>query len=186
MKVWNLTADMDGYESFKFKNEEKDFLRNFKNEMSKGEKIKGKFDNFELEIIDTGESSDLPRFWNYIGTLVFSERAKKCLEAYLEDCVEFIPVKYEQINYYMLNVVRIADAIDYDCATFRKLDTGLVVGMDKYAFKKDVIKNINMFKVLLNGRIYDSEIYISSELKEKIEEFNLKGFKFTEMWDSDK
>ena len=43
-----------------------------------------------------------------------------------------------------------------------------------------------MFKVLLNGRIYDSEIYVSSEIKEKIEEFNLIGFELTEMWDSDK
>lgn len=186
MKVWKLDADMDEFESFKLINEDKEFLRDFKKEMSNGEKKKGKFDNLEIEIIDTGKSSDLPQFWNYTGTLIFSENAKKSLESYLEDCVEFIPLKYKHVNYYMLNVIRIVDAIDYDSAIFRKLDTGLVVGMDKYSFKEEEIKNINMFKVLLNGRIHNSEIYISSELKEKIEEFNLVGFEFTEMWDSDK
>ena len=79
MKVWKLTADLGEYESFKFINEDKEFLRNFKNEMSKGEKTKGKFDNLEIELTDTGKSGDLPQFWNYIGTLLFSERAKKLL-----------------------------------------------------------------------------------------------------------
>ena len=185
MKVWILTADMDGYESFKLINEDKEFLRHFKQKMSSGEKQNREFDNLKIEIIDTGKSSDSPRFWNYIGTLVFSERAKNCLEDCLKDCVEFIPLKYEQINYYMLNVVRIVDAIDYDSAAFRRLDTGLVVGMDKYSFRTDAINNLHMFKVFLNGRIYDSEIYVSSELTERIEELNLAGFKFTEVWDSD-
>lgn len=85
MKVWKLDADMSEYESFKLKKEDKAFLRNFKKEMSNGEKKKGKFDNLEIEIIDSGKSSDLPQFWNFTGVLVFSERAKKCLESYLED-----------------------------------------------------------------------------------------------------
>ena len=85
MKVWKLDADMSEYESFKLKKEDKAFLRNFKKEMSNGEKKKGKFDNLEIEIIDSGKSSDLPQFWNFTGVLIFSERAKKCLESYLED-----------------------------------------------------------------------------------------------------
>ena len=186
MKVWKLDADLNEFESFKLVNKDKEFLRNFKKEMSNGEKKNGKFDDLEIEIIDNGRASDLPQFWNYSGVLVFSENAKRCLESYLVDCVEFIPLKYGKVNYYMLNVTRIVDAIDYDNVIFRKLDTGLVVGMDKYSFKEEEIKNINIFKVLLNGRIYNSEIYISSELKAKIEEFNLIGFEFTEMWDSDK
>ena len=55
----------------------------------------------------------------------------------------------------------------------------------KYSFKEKEVNNINMFKVLLGEKIYNSEIYISSELKDKIEGFNLVGFEFTEMWDSD-
>ena len=54
MKVWKLDADMSEYESFKLKKEDKAFLRNFKKEMSNGEKKKGKFDNLEIEIIDSG------------------------------------------------------------------------------------------------------------------------------------
>lgn len=135
MKVWKLEADMTGFESFKLINEDKEFLRNFKKEMSNGEKKKGKLDNLEIEMIDIGELSDLPMFWNYTGILVFSERAKKYLESYLKDCVEFIPLLYKHINYYMLNVIKVVDAINYDSATFRKLDTGLVVGIDKYSFK---------------------------------------------------
>mgnify|MGYP003506691955 CR=1 FL=1 len=42
MKVWKLDADMSEYESFKLKKEDKAFLRNFKKEMSNGEKKKGK------------------------------------------------------------------------------------------------------------------------------------------------
>lgn len=186
MKVWKLDADMHGYESFKLIEQDKVFLRNFKRDMLDGEKEKGKYDNLEIEIVDSGKISDLPQFWNFTGSLIFSERAKRCLENYLEDCVEFILLKYNQVNYYLVKVIQIVDAIDYDNATFRKLDTGLVVGMDKYSFKEKEVNNVNMFKVLLGERIYNSEIYISSELKDKIEGFNLVGFEFTEMWDSDK
>lgn len=185
MKIWKLDADMHEYESFKLKNEDKTFLRNFKKEMSNGERKNGKFDNLEIELIDSGKSSDCPTFWNFTGSLIFSERAKQCLDNYLKDFVEFIPLKYNQANYYLLNIIRIVDAIDYNNATFRTLDTGLVVGMDKYSFKENEVNNINMFKILLNERICNTEIYISSELKEKIEEFNLVGFKITEMWDSE-
>lgn len=38
MKIWKLDADMHEYESFKLKNEDKTFLRNFKKEMSNGER----------------------------------------------------------------------------------------------------------------------------------------------------
>lgn len=186
MKVWKLAADMHEYESFKLIREDKEFLRSFKKEMSNGQKKNGKFDNLELELIDSGKSSDFPQFWNFTGAIIFSERAKKCLECYLKECVEFIPLRYSHANYYLVNIIRIVDAIDYDNAELRKLDTGLVVGMDKYSFKECEVDNVNMFKVLLYDRIYNSEIYISSKLKERIEELALIGFKFTEIWDSDK
>lgn len=183
MKIWKLDSDMNEYESFKLKNEDKEFLRSFKKEMSNGEPKKGKFDNLELEVIDVGKLSDLPQFWNYAGALLFSERAKKSLEAYLEESVEFILMKYNNLNYYLVNVTKIIDGIDYDSAKLRKLDTGLVVGLDKYAFKENEIEKLNMFKVLLNGKIHNSEIYISSYLKEKIDELKLEGFQFTKVWD---
>ena len=178
MKVWKISADMHEYESFKLKNEDKTFLREFKKEMGNGKTKNGKYDNLELEIIDTGKVSDMPQFWNYSGTLVFSQRAKESLQSYLEDCVEFILVKYNQVNYYLVNVVCIVDAIDYDNAILRKLDTGLVVGIDKYSFHENKIKKVNMFKVMLGEKIYNSEIFISNELKEKIEEAKLEGFEF--------
>lgn len=186
MKIYKLDAELNEYESFRLLNEDNIFIRNFRKEMSNGERKNGKFDNLELELIDSGKPSDLPQFWNFTGALIFSERAKNCLESYLEDCVEFILLKYHEVSYYLVNVIRIIDGIDYENAGFRKLDTGLVVGMDKYSFKENEVKNVNMFKVLLNKRIYNSEIYVSSELKERIEEFKLVGFKLTEMWDLDK
>jgi len=186
MKIWKLDADMCEYESFKLVTADKTFLRNLRKEMSNGEKKNGKFDNLEIEMIDSGKSSDLPQFWNLIGGLIFSEKAKICLESHLKDCVEFIPLKYGCANYYLLNVIQIVDAIDYDKAVLRKLDTGLVVGIEKYSFIENEMKNVCMFKVLLGEKIYNSETYISSELKEKIEGCDLVGFKFSEVWDSDK
>ena len=38
-----------------------------------------------------------------------------------------------------------------------------------------------MFKVMLGEKIYNSEIFISNELKEKIEEAKLDGFEFVEI-----
>lgn len=184
MKVWKVEVEHGEFESIQFVNTDRQFLKEFKRKILSGEPQYGEFDNNKVEIIEGSKKSDFPKFWGASGTLVFSERAKNCLEKYLGNNVEYIPVKLEADTYYVVNILCILDIIDYKTAIFRKLETGLVVGIEKYSFIEEQIKGHNIFKVLLNNRIFSTEIYVTSEIKSKIEEFGLEGLKFIEIWKS--
>lgn len=185
MKIWQMENELKGFESFQLINKNKDFLRDFRKRMRSGKIQYDRFANLEVEILDNGERGDLPNFWTCHGLFIFSERAKQCLETLIKDSVEFIPVWLEDVVFYIINVLSIVDAIDYDCATFRKLSTGLVVGMEKYSFLEDKIEGLNIFITTLNGHIHSTEVFVTSEFKETVEKNNLRGFKFVEVWDSE-
>ncbi len=183
MKIFKIEAELGEYESFQLVNKNRDFLREFKCKILSGKPQKGKLDNLVLEMIGGEKFSDSPKFWSGSGILLFSEKAKRTLEDLLKNYVEFIPVKSKNVNFYIVNTLCIEDAIDYKKAELRMLDTGLIVGIEKYSFIENKVCNIPMFKVLLNDRIYSTEIYVTSEFKNKVEEAKLEGFKFIEVWE---
>ncbi|MBQ7944241.1 MAG: hypothetical protein IJ326_09300 [Lachnospiraceae bacterium] len=185
MKIWKLKSELGEYESFQLLSQDKDFLKDFKDKILSGQLQKGKLENLELELVEGEKYSDLPKLWSCSGILMFSERAKECLDDLLGNSVEYVEARTDNKTFYIVNILEILDAINYEEAVLRRLDTGLVVGFDKYSFLKEKIQNLHMFKVLLNGKIYSTEIYVTEELKEKVEMEQLIGFKFELVWDSE-
>lgn len=184
MKIWRLEIDFEEYKSFQLANQDTQFLEEFRSKVRSGKPQNGNLDNTEVEIVEGEVTSDLSAFWSAIGTMLFSEKAKRCLEGLIDDCVEFIPVKYQSETMYIVNILCILDAIDYDNSTFRKLDTGQVAGVKNYSFVASEIQGFNIFKLILNGRIYSTKIFVTSEFKTMVEKNKLLGFKFVEVWDS--
>ena len=185
MKIWKLKVEFGNYKSFQLVNKDNEFLEEFNREMISGKLQNGKWDNMEVELIEGKENSDLSKVWNAFNTLVLSEKGKESLENLFAKWVEYIPVKYHDTTLYMVNILSIIDAIDYDKVTFRKQDTGFILGLEKYSFIPSKIKGINVFKIMLNGRIYPTEIFVTSEVKTRVEESKLLGFKFEEVWNSE-
>lgn len=185
MKIWKVKVEFGNYKSFQLINMDSELLKEFNREMIIGKPQNGKWDNMEIELIEGNVDSDLSKIWNAVNMLVFSEKAKGNLEALFKDWVEYIPVKYKGTTLYMVNILSIIDALDYDNVTFRKQDTGFIVGVEKYSFISSKIKGINVFKVMLNGRNYPTEIFVTSEVKKQAEDSKLLGFKFEEAWNSE-
>ncbi len=118
---------------------------------------------------------------------MISEKAKQVLEPLIGDNVEFLPLLRNSTSevYYLVHVLNVLDAIDGDKAIFKKLITGLVVGCEKFAFDFNTVQNEMIFKVYINGKIHPTVVFISDELKALIEQSELKGFGFIEVWDSE-
>lgn len=185
MKIWRLKNDLNGFESIQLKDVDDDFLAYFKKEIKMGKSHKENFSLLEVEIVDQGDISDLPKFWTCSGVFVMSVKAKDSLEKLIKGCVEFIPLKCRDKVLYLVNILSIIDAINYEQARFERLSTGLVVGMEKYSFLEDKIEGLNIFITTLNGHIHSTEVFVTSEFKETVEKNNLRGFKFVEVWDSE-
>ena len=67
----------------------------------------------------------------------------------------------------------------------KKLSSGLVIGVDKYAFNPSKVENQHIFKVFLNKQVFTTSVFVSDEFKNAIHQSNLEGFNFVEVWDSD-
>lgn len=186
MKIWRMDVDFNEFETLQLEGKDKLIPTEIKTKLRRGIELNHIIDNMRVEILDGIEPTDCVMFWSETSILVFSKEAVCVLNNILDESVEIIPLDCDDREYFILNVLSIIDAIDYTKSNFRKLDTGLVVGFDKYSFLEDEVKDKHIFKVLLNNKVYTTEIFVSETLKNIVEEHKLKGFKFIEVWDSEK
>lgn len=189
MKIYRMKTELDKYVTFLYSIEGDNSCEEFREMICRGIPLCNKFDSIELErpIEEQKEAkkiADCSKLWNKTGTYVFSEKAKDCLEELIRGCVEFIPAVFENTTYYIINILSIADAIDYEKAEFQRLSTGLVVGLEKYSFHEERLKGLNIFVTTLNGYIQSTEVFVTSEFKKVVEKNKLLGFKFIEVWNS--
>ncbi|ANV74276.1 hypothetical protein BCM43_27865 (plasmid) [Bacillus thuringiensis] len=118
---------------------------------------------------------------------MISEKAKQVLKPLIGDNVEFLPLLRNSTSevYYLVHVLNVLDAIDSDKAIFKKLITGLIIGCKKFVFIPYVVQHEPVFKLNINGKIHPNYLLVSDQFKNTILESDLKGFQFTEVWDSE-
>ena len=185
MEIFRLIADVGEYKSVGLVNNDKAFLKQFRNDILMGRALNGKYDYIELEIVDGKNDSDFIMLWSVMGIGVFSCKAKQCLEDVMKNCVEFIPARLKNEIVYITNVISILDAIDIEKSKIQRLKTGLIIGLEEYCFVSEKISDNNFFKILLNNSIYTTEIFVTSEFRAIVEKNNLLGFSFEKVWQSD-
>lgn len=145
MKIYKMEADLDNkYISFLYYIEGNSYCEEFNVDICKGIPMSNKFNSIDLgrpveEQMEKGKVADCSKLWNTTGVYVFSQKAKDCLEKVFGNHVEIIPAKFQDRIYYILNVLNVIDAIDYDNSEFRVLKSGTILGVEKFSFDIDKI-----------------------------------------------
>ncbi|MBN2878406.1 MAG: hypothetical protein JXN65_02140 [Clostridia bacterium] len=184
MRIWKLKVEFGNYESLKlFFND--DYLEElkFKTDNAKSileEDIDSKIN--KIEVIEGEERGDHPKIWNLMFIPAISRKGKEAIKDLVKNNCEFVRFTHKNEPYYLINILTVLDAVDYEKSVLDIYNTGLVVGFKKHAFKKDVIEGHNIFKIYLNGKIVNTEIFVSDDFKKVVEQAELKGFKFVEVW----
>ncbi|EKS8378253.1 imm11 family protein [Bacillus cereus group sp. MYBK65-1] len=186
MKIWQLKSSTDDYESFQLLNYEEDkkyFKTSFNSMVSLSDSWTPKF----IEVKDEGKLSDSPIFWGKSGVQIISEKAKNVLEPIVGDNIEFLPLIHKQTNkkYYAMHVLRVLEALDTNKTIFDKLSSGLIIGCEKFVFIPYVVQHEPIFKLNINGKVHPNYLLVLDQFKNAILESELKGFQFTEVWDSE-
>lgn len=124
--------------------------------------------------------SDFP----YAFTNVFSLKAVNGLKTLIEDDVEILPLEFEEIQYFVINVTTVLDVIDYDRSEFETFDNSdRILAFDKYAFRLcDDLHQHNIFKLIDEPASYT---FVNERFKDEVERNGLTGFKFELVWDSE-
>ena len=161
----------------------------FDQELCEGMPVSDEFRFVELERNNSNprekEFMDCSQVWITTGIVLFNQKAKDCLEGVFGDYVEFVPAKYQDDIYYIVNVLNIIDGLNYEKSEFEKLDDGRPYSINKFSLRPNMVNNISIFKLFLEESIYSTEIFVSQEVKDIVEENGLTGFSFEEVWRDD-
>ena len=189
MRVYRMEADLaEKNVTFLGLLDHESFMK-FDQELRRGLPVSDAFRFVELERDNSDlrekEFMDCSKLWIAVGTVLFNQKAKDCLERVFGDYVEFVPAKYQDDIYYIVNVLNVIDGINYERSEFRKTGDGKPYAVNKFSFKPNIVKNIPIFKVFFWKNIYGSDIFVSQEVKDIVEANGLTGFSFEEVWRDD-
>ena len=116
---------------------------------------------------------------------MMNKRSTLALKNILDESAELICLESLDEKYYLVNILKVIDAIDYENSTLEKLSSGFVIGIEKYVFKEEFLQGQHLFKTLLDDTIMATDVFVSDKFKSTVEEAGLVGFKFTEVWNGD-
>ena len=189
MRIYRMKADLDEKNvSFLDLLDHEAFMK-FDKELRRGLPVSDAFRFVELERdksdLRETEFMDCSQVWITTGIVLFNQKAKDCLEGVFGDYVEFVPAKYQDDIYYIVNVLNIIDGLNYEKSEFEKLDDGRPYSINKFSLRPNIVNNISIFKLFLEESIYSTEIFVSQEVKDIVEANGLTGFSFEEVWRDD-
>lgn len=186
MNIWKLKASFDFRLSFGV----------FKDNLDVYKYIgKGYIDKWCMEDIsfDSGSKRDnlklLKNVSFFLGnrfTFTCDEYTKEKISSRFND-IQFLPVKpiekeiAEKTNYYLVNILRNIDGLNVEKCEFEKTLGIIISKIKKYSFKKESLK-YPIFNVVIENKIFN-EIYVTDEFKNYVEEVNIEGFEFIEVFD---
>lgn len=126
---------------------------------------------------DEPMSDDLGEVSFVVGsTPLLTPKAFEVLYPYIKDFAQFWETTTDYGNMYLVNVININDCVNYDESEFvRFKSSGRIMRIDKFAFHKNKIKDIELFKIPDENKTYP---FVTEGLKNIIEENGLNGFKF--------
>lgn len=178
MRYWILDCDVDNYENIMCEGDvDLAFINSFNGE-SKLETWKSP----KFKRMYNRKYSNTPGFASHIP--VFDEKTVMVLSELLEDNVEILPIMCNDKNFYLINIIKIQDCIDYEKSQYKMFRDGKrIMKFSKYVFDRNKIKNCgDIFK------LFDEPLkrpFVSDNFRNKVIENNLVGFKFELAWDSE-
>lgn len=181
MKIYSLERDSDNFYS----------LKPVKEKYDDKEKMNGDM-KYSWEIYDVKRDVS-PRkkkvpIGDYTAIAVTPVLAKTAVDLLFDESregIQLLPIHCieNDIIYYILNVVAVIDAIDYEKAEPVLFSSGRVMRFEKYAFHEEKLKGIKIFKI---PEKLHSWPFVTDEIVDKIEQFHLTGFNPKLVWDSKK
>lgn len=152
----------------------------------KGELIK----NWDREIKFEYNVEEGKIFTDYLandnGWLIVSKNFFDLMEDIVGETIQYLDInitnsitKEEYKNYKVANVTTLLDALDLENSIydFFELDDEKILSVEKYALKREKIKNYNIFKL----KDECIPIFVSEKVKEIVEKNSLTGFQFLEV-----
>ncbi|MFD2330784.1 imm11 family protein [Cohnella sp. GCM10020058] len=116
------------------------------------------------------------------GTLALSKKAIVATQDLLADKVETLPLEHDSLELFAINVINIIPALDRSRSQLTLWPDGEIRKITQYAFSQEIIKDAAIFKL---PEFITTYIFVTDVFRERVLQYNLTGFRFIELWDSE-
>ena len=176
MKIWMLDCDVDKYENLCLDSLVLDEVKSFDGREKindwKPVKVKRMYDR---------QFSNTPGFLPHIP--VFDKKAIYILGDLLKGNAEILPLDCENGDFYVINVTKVLDCVDYEESSYKTFSDGKrIMRFTKYVFDSGKVAEHHLFKIR-DERL--KRPFVSDEFRKRVLESELSGFIFRLVWDSD-
>lgn len=140
--------------------------------------------NQNTTLVCNDESENVVPDWlcEIHGWLVVSQRFLNEVKDLENGNIQYLPVKIDAVQaqmqdekYYVANVIKVIDVIDYDNSDYFQMPDYRAVA--KYALKRNAIGDNHIF--IAKEDIISNSVFVSEKVKKAIENANLLGFCLT-------
>lgn len=151
-----------------------------------GTSIINKWPNIVEAEIDN-EDGEIPDIYDFgVGNMLFSEPTMKNVASILGSNIEYLPVKWENKNGYIANVVGYVDCLDNEKTDWYVDDESEKrLYIEKYAFIPEKIDKMMLFKIQENCfEIYTVDDIQGNSFISIIKKNNFEGLSFELVWEN--
>ncbi len=137
----------------------------------------------ELITYEEGEHRDVLTFRGGSFAIIVHHSVKEKIQPLIANEAEFLELHYQNQDYYLINVTNVLDCIDYEQSVPDNYG-----GFDEEVLLPDKVHNQPIFKTVNNKHnlgdfpIVSVTTYVSDELKQAIEQAEIKGIYFRLAW----
>jgi len=125
--------------------------------------------------------TDIVRLYGGLPNIAFSNRVKIQLEGSSEATGQWSKLSAPDSEFWLFHSTLVIDALDQSQSGIRKLKSGRVLDIKKYAFSPEIVPVQRIFMV--KTKPYD--LLCTDYIANMISEYGWKGFLFQPVWDSD-
>lgn len=122
-------------------------------------------------------TSDSPWFGSH--ALIFRQAAIDAIGAFLCEYGELLPLTCSEAELFVFNPTRVVDALDHGASTVDRFSTGRLMRVTRYAFRANVIADVDIFKI---PDLRVSPTFVSRRFVESWISAGLVGLAFTKIW----
>jgi hypothetical protein len=111
---------------------------------------------------------------------VMSSRAKRLLEPVLGTDAQWLALSFEECEYWILNSLRVLDAVDLSGSAVGYFPDGRVSDVEKYALRESVVADEWLFK----ASVAPYDVLVTERFRSLVTREKLTGIYFQPVWDS--
>lgn len=110
------------------------------------------------------------------GTVIASDRAVAALSSLIENDVEILPISIEGGGYWLLNITRVVDCLDYQHSQIRRSHfSDTISEIEKYVLHTEPLHGVHLFRMPEKRR---TRLFCSGEVRQAILSAGLTGLEF--------